>query len=176
MVVSANAEFAKLAKHLSTTAKTNGLRYEHDQSGFNFRLVNILAALGCSQLAGMPEMLVKKQRVASWYKSESKDIRGLRFHEEHTCKTNHWINNFIFDSEVLRERALSALLEQDIQCRPLWTPGHKLKYINDIQPSPFAYPNAETIWKTALSLPSSASLSENEVGRVVQVVKSALQT
>ncbi|RYZ89969.1 MAG: aminotransferase DegT [Proteobacteria bacterium] len=128
MVVTNDDEFADRVKHLSTTAKTDGLRYVHDESGYNHRMVNLLAALGVSQLKKLDKYLTRKCEIAVRYTELLKDS-DVKVHVENQNVCNNWIINLSFPSEERKERALKLLLEHKIQCRPLWTPAHQLSFI-----------------------------------------------
>lgn len=170
MLVTDDDDFAKLAKHLSTTAKTDGLRYIHDQVGYNFRMVNILAALGVSQLARLSGSLVSKKEIAATYKSELARI-GIRTFEEQNNLPNNWIVNVFFDSELERERALTGLNGRQIQVRPLWTPAHRLPFMSPTNTFGQSFPNADDMWKRILSIPSSPHLTKEEIDTVVGAIK-----
>src|SRR3989338_1588416 len=80
MIVSNDADFAKKAKHLSTTAKTDNLRFVHDRVGYNYRMVNVLAALGCSQLKKLKGRLLRKVEIREEYKEVLRNS-DIRIHE-----------------------------------------------------------------------------------------------
>lgn len=170
MIVTDDDSFAALAKHLSTTAKTDGLRYMHDQVGYNFRMVNILAALGVSQLARLAETLDRKLKIAKAYKEQLSAI-GVSCLEESFSKPNHWIVNAVFKSEDLREKALLGLVERKIQARPLWTPAHRLPFMTSTNTLGHEFPHADDMWRRVLSLPSSAHLSPEEISSVVRGIE-----
>lgn len=170
MLVTDDDDFAKLAKHLSTTAKTDGLRYVHDQVGYNFRMVNILAALGVSQLKRMPETLKSKRAIALSYQTKLRNT-DIQILEEPHCISNNWIVNAVFRSETAREKALKHLLSQKIQARPLWTPAHRLPFMTIENTLEGRFLNADDIWTRILSLPSSAHITEDEILQVVQAIK-----
>ena len=160
MVVTDNDAFAKRARHLSTTAKTDGLRFAHDEVGYNFRLVNVLSALGCSQMKQLPARLTRKQAIVALYRDGLGVRPDIRLYSEGTGRSNNWLVNAVFPDEHRREAALSALLEKDIQARPLWTPNHLQRaYASYDQPCS-EFPNATDIWARCLSLPSSLQLAE----------------
>jgi perosamine synthetase len=173
MIVTDDDQFAKLAKHLSTTAKTDGLRYVHDQVGYNYRMVNILAALGVSQLKRLDETLKQKQVIASTYK-ELLAKAHVPILEEPDTQTNNWIVNALFVSESDREKSLSGLMERKIQARPLWTPAHRLPFMTTQNTLGQSFPHADNMWRRALSLPSSAHLTLNEVKQVVDAIAESI--
>lgn len=173
MLVTDDPDFARLAKHLSTTAKTDTLRYTHDQVGYNFRMVNLLAALGVAQLRRLPETLARKEAILTYY---SQQMEGLpvEVHREKFNRPNNWLINLVFATETQREAVLDAATRRDIQMRPLWTPAHKLSFLTHINTLGQSFPYAEDIWSRTLSIPSSAHLTESELSQVMDVLRAAL--
>jgi perosamine synthetase len=174
MMVTNDAYFAKRAKHLSTTAKVDSLRFVHDEVGYNYRLVNVLSALGCSQLATLNERMQRKKEIFNLYKSGLKNT-SVVVYEDVFNKPNHWIVNAVFPSKEQRELALNTLIDHQVQCRPLWTPFHRMEFIADpfrqVLLSEHKFPNADVMWETTLSLPSSANLSNEQVEYVLDLIK-----
>ena len=173
MIVTNDDNFAKRAKHLSTTAKVDGLRFAHDELGYNFRLVNLLAALGCSQLAKLGERLVAKRKVFEKYRQMLTGYQHASVYSEPGFESNHWIVNLLFHSNDLREAVLAALIKENIQARPLWTPGHRLPYLQNEGHRKF--PNAELMWERVLSVPSSANLTPEVVELICMKIRSATE-
>ena len=173
MIITDDSSFAHLLKHLSTTAKTNGLRYEHDQLGYNYRMVNILAALGVSQLKQLPTYLLQKSDIYNHYKNILNRLDVEVYSEAH-CKSNNWIVNAVFKNSALMENALSNLIKLQIQARPLWTPAHRLNYFSNENTLNQTYPNAEDMWKRTLSLPSSSHLTLTQVESVTSAIRDAI--
>lgn len=174
MVVTNDEAFARRAKHLSTTAKTDGLRFVHDEVGYNFRLVNLLAALGCSQLDKLPHRLERKTRIAALYGQVLETVRGVRIHRESHCRSNHWLVNLVFDEPAHREAALSALLGADIQARPLWTPNHLQPAYREFDQPTREYPHATWMWERCLSVPSSPQLPDEVIWRICEIIGAAV--
>jgi perosamine synthetase len=173
MLVTRSAKIASLARHLSTTAKTNALRFEHDRVGHNFRLVNILAALGCTQLRKLPDRLVLKKAIFSLYKELLSSLDICTIYEEHNCNPNHWLVNLVFMTEDLREVALAKLNENRVEARPLWTPLHRQQAFADHCQFQAKFPNADSLWKRTLSLPSSPGLQGRELETICRLIKEA---
>lgn len=170
MVITDDDSFAKRLKHLSTTAKTDALRFVHDEVGYNYRLVNILAALGCSQLQKLPARLSRKKEVFEFYKANLNKLEGVRVYEEQTCISNHWLVNLVFESNFLREKALSLLNEQGIHARPLWTPNHLQPAYKEFHQGGRKFFNSFGIWETTLSVPSSPQLSASDLSRIIELI------
>lgn len=171
MIVTNDDAFAKRAKHLSTTAKIDGLRFVHDEVGHNYRMVNLLAALGCSQMAKLPARIERKKEIASLYRAEFAGTSVSVYAEAH-CESNFWLVNAVFRSETAREQALSALMAADIQARPLWTPLHRQPAYEKYRDQR-SFAHAEHAWRHMLSLPSSPSLDDSTVRRIAKIVVTA---
>lgn len=165
MIVSDDAGFARRLKHLSTTAKTDGLRFVHDEVGYNFRMVNVLAAMGCAQLEKLPARLVRKRRIFALYR-ERLGASGIRVYEEPGGRASHWLVNAIFEDERQREIALARLLERKIEARPLWMPGHLQPALRAFVEQGESYPCATSLWQRVLSLPSSPHLSDDDINMI----------
>ncbi|WP_397600384.1 DegT/DnrJ/EryC1/StrS family aminotransferase [Silvanigrella sp.] len=167
MITTNDSEFAKHLKHLSTTAKNDNLRFVHNEIGYNFRLVNLLAALGCSQLKKLKSRLVRKKEIFNLY-SKFLNSSFLTLYKQQNCESNYWLNCVVFDSFNLREKALTTLIENNIQARPLWTPCH-------LQPAYKTNNNlllksTEDMWNRTLSLPSSPQILNEEVKMISDLI------
>lgn len=164
MVVTRSAHLAHRIKHLSTTAKTDGFRFEHDEVGFNYRLVNILAALGCSQLQKLNGRLDLKAEIFKNYQRHLSST-PLKLYQETQCHPNHWLVNVVCESLEQRERILSHLNEHKVQARPIWKLNHTqpaLKSFCDSR-NDGDYPNSIEMWKKVVSLPSSPHLTSGQI-------------
>ncbi|MDD3365320.1 MAG: LegC family aminotransferase, partial [Syntrophomonas sp.] len=121
---------ANLAKHLTTQAKSpHQWSFNHDMVGYNYRMPNINAALGCAQLEQLPEFLKKKRTLAARYQEAFVAVEGVKiFKEASYAHSNYWLNVLLLNEEYSSER--DKLLEltnyQGIITRPTWTLMHKL--------------------------------------------------
>jgi perosamine synthetase len=153
-------ELARLAKHLSTTAKkTHSWRFEHDMVAFNYRMPNINAALGCAQLEQVPAFLAAKRRLAKRYSDAFSSVDGLRFFTEpEGSESNYWLNTVILDNGAahLRDELLAATNSNNLATRPVWTLLHRLQMYESCPRSEL--PIAEKLEKTIINIPSSAAL------------------
>jgi perosamine synthetase len=126
---------AKRAKHITTTAKVpHPWHFIHDQIGFNYRMPNINAALGCAQLEQLPAFLENKRKLAETYAKEFSCVPGVRFFGENTVsKSNYWLNALILDSNHKSEleSLLQATNEAGIMTRPIWQLLHTLPMFKD---------------------------------------------
>ena len=127
-----NLELARKAKHLSTTAKiSHKWAFEHDEIGYNYRMPNINAALGCAQLEDLPLKLENKQKLFNEYKSQFSKIEGVSIVEEPTnCSSNYWLQTIKLDlpNLALRNEILEDLNLAGFMSRPGWD------LINSLQP------------------------------------------
>jgi len=121
MIVTDDEELAKRAKHLTTTAKVpHPYEYVHDELGYNFRMPNLNAALGCAQMEQLPGFLVAKREVAERYAAffDEQEVEFVR--EPEGCQSNYWLNAIILDSRQERDDFLKATNDQGIMTRPIW--------------------------------------------------------
>jgi len=160
-ILTNDSELAKSAKHLTTTAKlAHAWEYRHDQVGFNYRLPNINAALGCAQLEKLPEFLSQKRRLAKNYMRAFTDVRGLRFiTEPDFAKSNYWLNALLLDSENanLRDEILVATNDNHIMTRPAWVPMHQLPMFKGCPRMSLGV--AEDLYRRLINIPSSPGLA-----------------
>jgi perosamine synthetase len=122
MIVTNNEQTAKLAKHLTTTAKVpHSYEYVHDHIGYNFRLTNLAAALGVAQMENLEAYLSVKRNIADAYLDffEKYDkIQAVR--EPENAHSNYWLNALIFESKNEKEHFLKYSNEQKVMTRPVW--------------------------------------------------------
>jgi aminotransferase in exopolysaccharide biosynthesis len=159
-ILTNNIELAKHAKHLSTTAKIpHQWAFKHDEIGYNYRMPNINAALGCAQLEQLPNKLESKEMLFHKYQSEFSKIEGISiFQRPDDCKSNYWLQSLILDSPnlILRDEILEKLNTAGYMSRPGWDLINTLKpYVSN--PSM----NLETsnkLFKSLINIPSSSNL------------------
>ena len=172
MVVTADAELAEQARYLSTQAKDDPVEYVHGAVGFNYRLSNVLAAIGCAQIERLDEHVAAKRRIAQSYADAFARVPGLSpMREAPWAFGTHWLSTVLVDPAAtgLDSRELMrALAARGIQSRPLWQPLHQSLPFADCR----AYPceTAERVAAQALSLPSSVGLAPADQERVVEAV------
>ena len=148
MILTNNKALAVSARHLSTTAKeVHSWKFSHDQIGYNYRMPNINAAIGCAQLEKLPEFLSKKRRLFDLYNKEFKDIEGVfLFNEPKNCSSNYWLQTLV----------LNESNKIGIGTRPVW---QLISSLNPYIKCPkSATPNAEILEKSIINIPSSVFL------------------
>jgi perosamine synthetase len=151
---------ARHAKHLTTTAKVpHRWAFVHDEVGYNYRLPNLNAALGCAQMERLPDFLERKRSVAHRYRDAMDEVAGLRFLSEPPgCVSNYWLNAVCLarpDMSV-RDALLARTNDAGYQCRPVWTLLHKLPMYEACPRSDLG--TAEAFEAGIICLPSSARL------------------
>jgi len=165
-ILTNDVELGRKAKHLTTTAKLpHRWAFIHDEVGYNYRLPNINAALGCAQLEQLPGFLQAKRRLFGAYRDAFSHISSVRLlTEPEGCQSNYWLQALLLDEPRVEEREaiLTATNDADLMTRPVWTLMHRLKPYLDCPR--MALPIAESLERRLINLPSSAHLSR--VGNV----------
>jgi len=150
----------RLAKHLSTQAKLQDpWSFHHDRIGYNYRMPNINAALGCAQLEQLDDFIAQKRSLAARYQEAFADEEGLEvFKEASFACSNYWLNAFVLNAEYASERdkILALTNSQGIMTRPSWTLMHKLPMYCDCPHMDLS--GAESLERRIINIPSSAFL------------------
>lgn len=168
-ILTGDARLARHAKHLTQQAKSDPFEYAHDEIGYNYRLTNILAALGVSQLELLPDYLEKRRRIAAWYKAA---LPGLLIEtDDARASWNRWLLGVQTSGKKEKHRLLKALEKAGCQARPLWIPVPLQKPFRG-SPST-AIPQARKAYDSFINIPSSTSLDRNGVARVSAVLGKA---
>ena len=160
-IMTNDERLGKLAKHLTSTAKIPH-RWEcrHDDIGYNYRLPNINAALGCAQMEQLPKFLEQKRRLADRYQNSFQGIGGVRFFREPSFATsNYWLNVLLLDEVFAEKRdvVLEKTNDNGIMTRPAWTLMNKLPMFKDCPAMDLGC--AENLAKRLINIPSSSFLS-----------------
>ena len=172
MLVSRNRDWVEHARKLSTQAREPAPHYEHVEIGFNYRMSNLLAALGRAQLETLGERVAARRRLRDRYRELLDGVAGLSFMPEAAYgTTNAWLTCVVLDPEVFgvdRETVRLALEAEDIEARPLWKPMH----LQPIFAENVAYGGdvSGRLFERGLCLPSGSSLTAEDQDRVVRTV------
>ncbi len=168
MIVTDDEELAKRGKHLSTQAKISAHEYIHDEVGYNYRLVNVLAAIGVAQMENFDKVLKRKHEIDAFYKAELQAVGDIEFQEVlDGVDPNYWLCT-IRTSKM--RKLLQYLNERKIISRPFWMPMNQLNmfkgdpYFTDENHSAHIYENC-------ISIPSSSNLSNEQLETVVKTIK-----
>jgi perosamine synthetase len=168
MIVTDNEALAKKAKHLTTQAKSDPFEYRHDEIGYNYRLVNILAAIGVAQMEQLPGFIQRKKEIDSIYKQGLEGVGDIRFQKvEKDIDSNCWL----FTIRTARQKVLLTNLNGiKLQSRPFWVPMNQLPmFKNDLYISENNY--SDTIYNECLSIPCSTNIDNREIELVIDAIK-----
>ena len=159
-ILTDDPEIARRAKHLTTTAKLpHPWAFEHDEVGYNYRLPNLNAALGCAQLEQLDDFVERKRTLAARYFDAFDRVSGVRvFREPEFSRSNYWLNALVLDETLAsrRDDLLAACHAEGILARPTWRLLHELKPFASAPRMPS--PLAEDIHRRVLNVPSSPHL------------------
>jgi perosamine synthetase len=154
---------ARHARHLTTTAKLpHPWKFLHDEVGYNYRMPNLNAAVGCAQMERLDDMLARKRRLAHAYRAQLEGVQDMHFIDEPPeCVSNFWLNAVRVDVDSVEERddVIGSLVAAGYHCRPLWTLLHRLPMYADCSSAPL--PVAERLEASVIKLPSSAKLAQS---------------
>ncbi len=150
---------ARRVKHLTTTARTNdGADLVHDMVGYNYRLPNINAALGCAQLETLHEKLSAKQCLSDRYRNAFAGAAGVQYLSSPSWgKSNNWLCGLLFDTGHARDAAHRLLVDGGYQCRPFWAPLHTMPMYTNAPRASLVV--TEHLSARGLTLPSGAGLT-----------------
>lgn len=164
-IITNDEELAKLAKHLTTTAKIpHRWEFRHDHIAYNYRLPNINAALGCAQMEQLPGFLEKKRALAARYQKAFQIIEGIKFYTEPpNSKSNYWLNVLLLDKADVeqRDKILEKTNNTGIMTRPVWTLLNKLAMFQDCPCMDLSCAN--NLEASLINIPSSSLLGEKRV-------------
>jgi len=160
-ILTNDPDLARKAKHLTTTAKMpHRWEYVHDCAGFNFRLPNLNAALGCAQLEQLPDFVKRKRELAAKYSGAMAQVDCVELIlEPPGCHSNYWLQTIRLkgDNNSDRDAVLGALNDAGVMSRPVWRLMHHLEPYKNSPRAPL--PVAERLEKTLINIPSSPCLA-----------------
>jgi dTDP-4-amino-4,6-dideoxygalactose transaminase len=178
MLVSHDADWIAHARKLSTQAREPAPHYEHTEIGFNYRLSNLLAAVGRAQLEVLPDRVAARRRINERYRELLADVPGISFMPEAPYgRPNCWLTCLVVDPAGFgadRETIRLALEAEDIESRPLWKPMH-------LQPvyrgaAMYGGDVSSRLFEQGLCLPSGSALTEADQERIVETVRKSSQS
>lgn len=160
-ILTQDLELAKLAKHMTTTAKQSHVwEYSHDMVGYNYRMPNINAALGCAQLEQLPELINAKRRLYQAYEEAFAEVAGVElFREPAGSQSNYWLQTLLLseDNKDQRDSILSATNTLGLMTRPAWTLMHRLPAYEGC-PRMASLSVAENLADRIINIPSGSAL------------------
>lgn len=169
VIVTDNEDIAKRAKHLTTQAKADPNTYFHDEIGFNYRLVNVLAAIGVAQMEQLPDFIERKKNIDKYYREHLGGVGDIRFQKvTEGVDPNCWL--FTFSSSRQAE-ILQRLNDNNVIARPFWMPMNQLPmFENNLYVQEHDY--SKRVHADSLSIPSSVNLTDAEMDKVIAIIQS----
>lgn len=158
----------------ATQARDNAPHYQHSEIGYNYRLSNVCAAIGCGQMLVLSKRVKKRREIYNFYKNRYKNAAGVSFlTDPKGSVSNHWLSTILIDptkskNGVTREDIRLELEKDNIEARPLWKPMH-------LQPVFEQYPayvdgTSEALFDNGLCLPSGTNMSKEDMDRIVAIL------
>ena len=171
-LISQNKKYVEKAKFLSTQARDDFPHYEHSEIGYNYRMSNVCAAIGIGQIEVLESRVEKRRYIYNYYRKNLSSIPFISFVDNiDGYYSNRWLTTILISNKsvINREDIRLELLKNNIESRPLWKPMHIQPIFNTCD----AYINgvSEDLFKRGLCLPSGSSMDENDLLRVVQIIK-----
>ena len=171
-ILSKNKEFIKKAKFLATQAREDQPHYEHKEIGYNYRMSNVCAAIGLGQLEVLETRVVKRRYIHDFYKNKLSKIESIKFlNDIDGFYSNRWLTTIVLEenSKINSEKIRLELQKNNIESRPLWKPMHLQPVFNTYQ----AFTNgvSEDLFNRGLCLPSGSNMSDQDLNRVVDIIK-----
>jgi len=172
MLVSENEAWIKKAEFYATQAREEALFYEHIEYGYNYRMSNVLAAIGVAQMEVLSQRVAKKREIFSWYKEALSDIEEIDFMPQiDSSLGNRWLTTLTFQKSnpfIM----IDALAKEDIESRPLWKPMHLQPLFKETKS--FLDGTSAQLFKQGICLPSGTQMIKSDVERVSDIIKRTL--
>nr|WP_317048182.1 aminotransferase class I/II-fold pyridoxal phosphate-dependent enzyme [Flavivirga eckloniae] len=172
-LITNDLELKNKAVFLSTQARDKAPHYEHSTVGFNYRMSNVLAGIGRGQMEVLDDRVKARRENYNFYKTNLSNIDSISFLEEpEGFFSNRWITCIKTDSYETREAIRHALLEDDVESRPLWKPMHVQPVYKDCLN--FTNGISEDLFDKGLCLPSGSDLSQDDLNRIINLITKTL--
>jgi len=173
MLVSENKEYIKKAMFYSTQAKEPHLYYEHNEYGYNYRMSNVLAAIGVAQMEVIEERVSKKREIFEWYREFLDDIDEITFMPElENSRGNRWLTTLTFD-KTNYNKIIEKLDDINVESRPLWKPMHQQPLFKDT--ISYLDGTSDELFKKGLCLASSTTMTRDNVKQISNIIKKSLK-
>jgi pyridoxal phosphate-dependent aminotransferase EpsN len=173
MLVSDNEEFVKRAKFLATQARDPAPHYQHSQIGYNYRMSNLLAAVGRGQLEGLDRKIARRKQIKETYRAALGGLPGISFMPDAGYgEPNHWLTVVLIDPALFgadREAIRLALEAENVESRPVWKPMHMQPVFKGCQIRGGTV--SEEIFQKGLCLPSGTGLSMSDQERIIEIIR-----
>ena len=167
MVVTDDEEFAEKCRHLRGQGVSPTRTYWHDVIGYNYRMTNLAAAIGCAQLERIDQVLEDKRRIAGWYRDRLEGAPGLIFQREAEWADAVWWMVSVLVEPGMRDGLMAFLADNRVDSRPFFHPAHQLPMYGRSQ----SYPVAERLGSSGINLPSFPDLTKVQVDLVCDLIE-----
>jgi perosamine synthetase len=169
VIVTNDEELAKKAKHLTTQAKSDSFEYIHDEVGYNYRLVNVLAAMGVGQMELLPSFIKRKKEIDAFYRDTLSGMGDIKFQDiSPDVNSNRWLFTIMTGKQ---KEILKILNDNQLQSRPFWVPMNQLRmFKEDIYYS--KEDKSNFVYQRCLSIPCSTNITDDEMATVAEKIKS----
>jgi dTDP-4-amino-4,6-dideoxygalactose transaminase len=178
MLVSDNREYIDQARFLSQQARDPAPHYEHSRIGYNYRMSNLLAAVGRAQLERLDEKVAKKRTINQFYRKALGELPGIEFMPEASYgRSNCWLTVILITQKEFgmdREGVRRALEAENIESRPIWKPMHLQPVFKDCRIAGGSV--SEDLFARGLCLPSGTQMTEQDLERVTKVIKNCYKS
>jgi dTDP-4-amino-4,6-dideoxygalactose transaminase len=172
-LVSKNKEYTDTAIFLATQARDDAPHYQHSQVGYNYRMSNVLAGIGRGQMEVLQNRVDSRRANFAFYEHTLGTLEEIEFlSEPKGYYSNRWLSCILTPSFEMRERIRLALLDENIESRPLWKPLHLQPIFK--QYKQFTNGTSETLFDCGLCLPSGSNLGRSDLERVADCIKKIL--
>jgi len=172
MLVSKNEEWIEKAKFLSTQAKEDYLHYEHKEFGYNYRMSNVLAAIGVAQMEVLDKRVERRREIFERYQKNLSQIDEIKFMPEiQNSRGSRWLTTLTF-SKTDPQKIIELLEKENIESRPLWKPMHMQPLFKDTMVVENG--QSEKYFTQGICLPSGSSMSDDTIDYICSILKAAL--
>ncbi len=184
MLLSDDEEYIEKARFWSTQARDKALWYEHTEIGYNYRMSNILAAIGRGQMLHLEERIDRRRVIYRKYKQELEKIPGIKLMPETpNCRSIQWLTAITVDKETTGKTfmdVINYLNDQNIESRPVWKPMHLQPYFKERDAKYFTHGEGDgasvsyKLFNTGICLPSASAMTDEEQAYVIEIIKEAV--
>lgn len=170
MLISDNEEAISKAKFWATQSRDQARHYQHSELGYNYRMSNIVAGIGRGQLKVLEQRVNKKRYIYNYYKEELSTLEGIQFMPSNEWdEPNYWLSSMTLHGKQKPEDIIDALEKENIESRPVWKPMHLQPFFNKYN---FVGEGiSEKLFKTGVCLPSDTKMTDEDLKRVVRIIK-----
>jgi UDP-N-acetylbacillosamine transaminase len=172
MLVSPNKAWIDKAMFYSTQAKGPYIHYEHEEYGYNYRMSNVLAAIGVAQMEVIEDRVLKKREIFEWYREFLGDVEEIAFMPElENSRGNRWLTALTFEKTDYNQ-IMKALEEINVESRPLWKPMHMQALFKDAKSHLDG--TSEALFQKGLCVASSTIMTKEDVAMICETIKNNL--